>query len=42
MDRDEIIRDAHRYMVLNIVDEIDPVVVAEAKGEIIRDINGSI
>jgi len=40
MDRDEVIRDAHRYMILNIVDEVDPVVVAEARGEIIRDVNG--
>jgi len=40
VDRDSIIRDAHRYMILNIVDDVDLIVVMEARGDIIRDIDG--
>jgi 4-aminobutyrate aminotransferase len=39
-DRERLIGDAHRYMILNIVDEVDPVVVQEARGDIIRDVDG--
>ncbi|MGC9010452.1 MAG: aspartate aminotransferase family protein [Sulfolobales archaeon] len=39
-EREKIISEAHRYLILNILDEVTPVVVSEAKGTIIRDIDG--
>jgi 4-aminobutyrate aminotransferase len=40
MLREDIIRDAHKYLILNIVDEVTPLVIAEAEGSVIKDIDG--
>ncbi|MEM3961434.1 MAG: aspartate aminotransferase family protein [Sulfolobales archaeon] len=40
LSRDKIIEEAHKYLILNIVDEVAPVVVSEARGCIIRDVSG--
>ncbi|MEZ0290874.1 MAG: aspartate aminotransferase family protein [Sulfolobales archaeon] len=39
-DRERVVREAHEYLILNIVDEVTPVVIDEARGSVIRDVDG--